>query len=39
MTQTCASLKRPQTLVLDRLRLIDLAFRIAQPDRARLIGK
>jgi len=31
--------QRPQARVLGRLRLIDLAFRIARPDRARLIGR
>jgi len=31
--------QRPQARVLNRLRLIDLAFRIAHPDRARLIGR
>jgi len=31
--------QRPQTRVLDRLRLIDLAFRIAKPDQARLIRR
>jgi len=31
--------QRPQARVLDRLRLIDLAFRIAKPDQARLIGR
>lgn len=31
--------QRPQARVLDRLRLLDLAFRIAHPDRARLIGR
>lgn len=31
--------QRPQSRVLDRLRLIDLAFRIAKPERARLIGR
>jgi hypothetical protein len=31
--------QRPQARVLDRLRLIDLAFRIAKPEQARLIGR
>lgn len=31
--------QRPQSRVLDRLRLIDLAFRIAKPDQARLIRR
>jgi len=31
--------QRPQARVLDRLRLIDLAFRIAKPDQARVIGR
>lgn len=31
--------QRPQARVLDRLRLIDLALRIAKPERARLIGR
>jgi len=31
--------QRPQARVLTRLRLIDLAFRIAKPDQARLIGR
>jgi len=31
--------QRPQARVLDRLRLIDLAFRIAKPGQARLIGR
>jgi len=31
--------QRPQARVLARLRLIDLAFRIVHPDRARLIGR
>jgi len=30
---------RPQARVLTRLRLIDLAFRIEKPHRARLIGR
>lgn len=31
--------QRPQARVLERLRLIDLAFRIAKPEQARLIGR
>jgi len=31
--------QRPQARMLDRLRLIDLAFRIGKPDQARVIGR
>jgi len=31
--------QRPQARILDRLRLIDLAFRIAYPERAKWIAK